>query len=233
MLLSTSTREGRDAQGACTVSGHVLNDEGTPVDGADVTLVYSSGNDYYRFGWARTDANGAFSFAEVPETVDGRFYVDRPDGDGYQSWGNVFVAGAANDFVLQPGLLAASIWRTDRRGWDDWRWLRVETYGSGGGGTTWIAGDAYAMPPDCGYAVAYPWDNQGIEWTSWDPLGVVAGARIPAALRFDQDEGRGAWFAEPYWASGAPGTRTRSSLTTGRRATKHPSMGTRRRPPVG
>src|SRR5450830_40269 len=205
----------RAGSGPCTVTGQVLEFGGTPVAGAEVGLYYTDdAGDMYFFDGVTTDGSGEFAFTGVPETGDGELYVYRGDGDGYQSWGNAFTAGGSNHFVLRPGLVGAEVWRTSDPSWDWWSWLRVETYGSGGGGTTWIdgnvadEGDVYAMQPDCDYAVAYPYDNQGIEWFAGSPLPVTAVAHGGDTMTFDQYEGRGAWMLAPYWASGKPGTRT-------------------------
>ena len=89
------------------------------------------------------------------------------------------------------------------------------TYGSGGGGVTTINGDSsqgsvdgegYVMAPDYDYAVAYPWDNQGIE-SFGSALPVTTGASDGKTMVFDQDNGRGAWIYTPYWQSGKPGTK--------------------------
>jgi hypothetical protein len=205
----------RGVWGPCTVTGRVLEYGGDPAAAAQVVLYYADAEGAARyFDWVTADGNGEFAFTAVPETGNGMFFINRRDGGGYQSWGNAFTAGGANDFVVQPGLAYTDVWRTGEAGWDWWRWLRVETYGSRGGGTTWIdadqgdGGDVYAMAPDCGYAVAYPYDNQGIEWSAWSPLAIIAGQSSGDTMDFDQDDGRGAWIQSPYWGSGKPGTRT-------------------------
>jgi hypothetical protein len=206
--LSTAARA---VTGPCTVTGQVLNLDGNPAAGAEVDLYYSdAAGDSYYFDWIYADSSGEFTFSGVPETSDGEFDVYSGDGDGYQSWGNVFTAAGPNDFVLRPGVVGANVSRTSDPSWNWWQWLRVETYGSSGGGTTWIngeMGDAYAMAPDCDYAVAYPYDNQGIEWSPSSPLAVTSGLHSGVTMDFDQDNGRGAWILSPYWDSGKPGSR--------------------------
>ncbi len=201
--------------GPCTVSGAVLDYDGLAVSGARVDLYYTAGDGtQYYVGSAATGASGAYQFTGVPETDSGSIYAYLPDGSGYQSWGDTFAAGA-NEFTLQPGLTGVEVLRTSEAGWDSWQWVRIETSGSGGGGTTWINGeygDALAMAPDWDYAIAYPYDNQGIEATPDYPVDVTPGVHDGATTTFDQGEGRGAWISSPYWQSGAAGTKAHLAL---------------------
>jgi hypothetical protein len=206
------TTTARTSSGPCEVTGKVLDYGGLGVAGAEVDLYYAdAAGDSYFFGAVSSTSDGSFAFSGVPETTGGELDVFFDNGDGYQSWGNSFTAGWSNYFPLQPGLVDAQVSRTSDSSWNWWTWFRVETYGSGGGGTTWINGDeggSYAMEPDCDYAVAYPYDNQGIEWSTGSPATVTAGAFNGDVLTFDQNEGRGAWIHAPYWDSGKAGTRT-------------------------
>ena len=92
--------------------------------------------------------------------------------------------------------------------------------GQRGGGTTWFSAFpeeeavdwAWAMPPDVDYAIAYPYDNQGIEWRPASSEPVAPGTSSYTTMSFDQLDGRGAWIQTPYWASGKPGTKVRLVL---------------------
>jgi hypothetical protein len=116
---------------------------------------------------------------------------------------------------LRPGMTGAEVVQGSDEDWQGWQSFRLQTMGSGGGGITTNAGDSdegyvdgsgYVMAPDYDYAVAYPWDDQGIEWFGSSPP-VTAGAYDGHTMVFDQDNGRSAWIGAPYWASGKPGTK--------------------------
>jgi hypothetical protein len=199
----------RGSSGPCTVDGTLLDYDGVPVSGAQVDLWYRDAQGaYHFFDWTTTGGSGTFVFTGAPETTDAGLYVSREDGDGYQSWNNSLVAGV-NPIVIQPGRAYAEVARTSDEAWNGWDWVRVETYGSGGGGTTWLNGESggvWAAPPDCDYAVAYPWDNQGIEWWAPSPLTIGAGTTNSSIIIFNQDDGRSVFIDAPYWASGKAGT---------------------------
>jgi hypothetical protein len=199
----------RTGTGPCTVTGRVLAADGSVAAGAEVDLWYTDAADVDQFiGYTLTDGTGAFSFPGAPATTAGEIDVFFTDGNSCQSWNDTFAAGS-NDFTLQPGTTAAEVLRTDDAGWNSWEWARIETWGSQGGGTTWItdSGDALVMAPDYDYAVAYPYDNQGIEWNADDALSVMPGMSDGLTMTFDQNDGLGAWLGLPYWTSGKAGTK--------------------------
>jgi len=203
----------RTATGPCTVTGRVLGFDNRPLAGVGVVLSYRDSSDaWYFVDSVSTSADGSFAFVGVPETNWGEIDAYLVDGDGYHSWGNTFTAAGPNDFQLRPGVTGVQTVRSAYSGWNWWQWLRVETWGSRGGATTWLDGgngDAFVMAPDYDYAIAYPYDNQGIEWSASAPLSVVPGASVGNSMTFDQDaDGRGAWIQSPYWQSGKAGTRT-------------------------
>jgi hypothetical protein len=207
--------------GSCALSGHVYGFSGTAAAGAEVDLFYPDGSGSYMLAdWTTADGLGYFEFTNLPETSDAYFEVWVDDDHAFQSWGNAVTAAGPNTFTFQPGVLGANVVRTSDPGWNWWRWVRIETWGSAGGGTTWlndpeedgVADWAWAMPPDGDYAIAYPYDNQGIEWRPASAAPVLSGALSHTTMQFDQADGRGAWIKTPYWASGKPGTSVRLVL---------------------
>ena len=207
----------RAATGPCTVTGHVFDFGGTALAGVEVDLWYTNSSDVDEFvAWVDTDNTGMFTFTGVPETTAGELDVWTGSGDdGFFSTGNTFTAAGPNDFTLRPGMTGAEVLEGTDETWQGWQSFRLVTYGSGGGGVTTINGDSsqgsvdgegYVMAPDYNYAVAYPWDNQGIE-SFGSALPVTTGASDGKTMVFDQDNGRGAWIYTPYWQSGKPGTK--------------------------
>jgi hypothetical protein len=200
----------RAATGPCTVTGTVLDYSGAPVAQAEVDLYNDAGGTDRYLGYVLTDANGAFSLGDVPETTAGEIDVFLADGSGYQSWYKTFTAAGPNDFTLQPGLTGAKVLPSTDSNWTGFTSFRLETWGSVGGGTTIINGDSglgYVMPPDYDYAVAYPWPGQGIEWSAASSMSALPGVTDANTMVFDQADGRGAWVGSPWWASGKPGTK--------------------------
>jgi hypothetical protein len=201
----------------CTITGHVFGFDGGAVAGAAVDLLYVDASDALCYvGSTSTGLDGSFQFSAVPETTEGIIAVSLEGGSALQSWGNTFTASGPNNFELQPGLTGVQTVRSVNPKWNTWQQLRVETYGSKGGGTTWVDGGngmANVLAPDCDYAVAYPYDNQGIEWRPSLPLSVVPGAQTAESMTFDQDaDGRSAWISSPYWQSGKAGTKIKVTL---------------------
>jgi len=202
----------REATGPCTVTGRVLTYGGNLLPGVEVDLWYwdDAGQSHF-VDRMDTDSNGAFHFTGVPKTTDGEIdvYTDG-GGGGYWSWGNTFTAAGPNDFTLRPGLTAAQVVKTSDKNWNGFTSFRFDTWGSVGGGTTVINSDygvGYVMAPDYDYAVAYPWDNQGIEWNAASALPVTPGVSDGLTMVFDQANGRSTYFGAPYWVSGRPGTK--------------------------
>ena len=205
--------------GPCTVTAHVLNMAGAAVPAAWVELWYKDVFGVWQYvGEAQTDAAGLVTFVNVPETTLGELDASLADGNEYYSWGNTFTAAGPNDFTLRPASTGASVFRTSDSAWNWWNWVSIETRGTLGGATTWtqdavsspiVSASPFVMAPDYSYAVGYPYDNQGIEWSTSPALGVTTGvADGRTSMNFDQSNGRGAWFWSPYWASGKAGTRT-------------------------
>jgi hypothetical protein len=202
----------RATTGPCTVTGHVFDFAGNPLAGAEVDLWYSDTGGL----WVLTDATGMFTFTSVPEAASGELVV-WPDSSGntaFYSVNDTFTAAGPNDFTLRPGMTGAEVDEGTDDYWLGWQSFRLQTMGSGGGGIATNAGDSsegyvdgsgYVMAPDYDYGVAYPWDDQGIEWFG-SALPVTAGAYDGHTMVFDQDNGRGAWIGAPYWESGKAGT---------------------------
>ncbi len=194
------------ASGPCTVNGTLLDFAGAPAPWTWVELSTSEGGDETWIGAALTGGDGSFVITGVPETTTGELRATVGKAT-YRSAGHVFTAAGPNTVVLRPGHIDVAL-----KLHKDTRWrppFLVETWGGRGGARTWVDGDrgaAAALAPDCISAVAYPYNNQGIEW-SGAAIGVAPGVRA-GAITFDQAQARGAWFSSPQWHSGAPGTRT-------------------------
>jgi hypothetical protein len=207
--------------GPCTVSGSVLEFGGGPLADAWVDLYYDDAGVIRYFDGVMTDASGAFSFESVPETSDGELWVYFADGSAYQSWGNSFTSGE-NNVVLRPGHLGVALSLLPGSSWTPP--LRIETYGSKGGGTSWLGtlpGVATAMAPDCQYAVAYLGHNRGIEWSAPTPsptpspspaaIEVVPG-ELGETMSFAEADARGTRILTPRWSSGKPGSSVKLAL---------------------
>ena len=198
----------RAATGPCTVTGHAYDFAGNPLTGVEVDLWYSDTGGF----WVDTDATGMFTFTNVPAAASGELDV-WPDSSGttvFSSINDTFTAAGPNDFTLRPGMTGAEVLKTSDTEWNGFTKFRLDTWGSAGGGSTIVPGDSgfgYVMAPDYYYAVAYPWDNQGIEWSTASALPVTPGASDGLTMVFDQANGRGAWVGAPYWASGKPGSK--------------------------
>jgi hypothetical protein len=205
----------RAATGPCTVTGKVLDFAGNPLTSVEVDLYYSDGTGRHLFDWIDTDGSGAFAFSSVPVTTNGEIAVHSNDGSGFYSWGNAFTAAGPNDFTVQPGMTGAEIFKSSDPNWNGFTSFDLETWGSAGGGSAIITGDAgagYVMAPDYDYAVAYPWDNEGIEWTSDMNFPVTPGANDGVTIPFDQTySGRSTNMGPTY--SGNPGTKTHIVLS--------------------
>ncbi len=192
--------------GPCTVTGTALGYGGNPLPSVKVYLWYEDGSGEQ----TTTDGSGAFAFANVPETTDAEFDVWIDDYDGYWSWNNPFTAAGPNAFTLQPGMTGAQVVRTSDKNWNGFTSFQLDTWGSGGGGSTYISGDngfGYVAAPNYEYAVAYPWENQGIEWNAASALPVTPGTSDGLTMVFAQTNGRSTYVGAPYWASGKPGSK--------------------------
>jgi hypothetical protein len=196
----------RAATGPCIVTGHAFDFAGNPLAGVEVDLWYSDTGGF----WVDTDANGMFTFASVPEATSGELVV-WPDSSGntvLYSINDTFTAAGPNDFTLRPGMTGAEVAKTSDKNWNGFASFRLDTWGSAGGGSTVINSDSgfgFVMAPDYDYAVAYPWDNQGIEWNAASALPVTPGMSDGLTMVFDQANGRSAYVGAPYWVSGKPG----------------------------
>lgn len=201
--------------GPCTVTGQVLALDGSAEAGAEVDLWYTDAadNDQY-IGTATTDAQGDFTYTGAPATTQGEIDAYFTDDNGCQSWNDTFTQNGPNNFTLRPGATTAEVLRTDS--YDGWGWseARIDTYGTDGGGTTWVTDSSNAtvtthalvMAPDYDYAVAYPYANQGIEWNAPETLPVTPGTSDGQTMTFDEANGRTAWIESPYWQSGKAGS---------------------------
>ncbi len=198
----------RAATGLCTVTGHAFDFAGNPLAGVEVDLWYSDTGGF----WVDTNANGMFTFASVPEATSGELVV-WPDSSGntvLYSINDTFTAAGPNDFTLRPGMTGAEVAKTSDKNWNGFTSFRLDTWGSAGGGSTVINSDSgfgFVMAPDYDYAVAYPWDNQGIEWNAASALPVTPGMSDGLTMVFDQANGRSTYVGAPYWVSGKPGTK--------------------------
>jgi hypothetical protein len=198
--------------GPCTVAGQVLAADGSAAVGADVELWYTAAGDIDTYiGSATTDDQGDFTYGGAPVTAAGEIDVYFTDDNGCQSWNDTFTAAGPNDFTLQPGTTGAEVLRTDDADGRAWQWAGIQTWGSAGGGTSWISGsgDALVMAPDYDYAIAYPYANQGIEWNAGDVLPVTPGQSDGLTMTFDQLDALTAWIQTPYWTSGKAGSAVR------------------------
>lgn len=188
---------------SCTVTGELQTFAGDPVNGAWVELFAQGGDDATWLAATLTDEQGAFSFNSVPECASAELRVRR-DGSTYRSLGHRFTAAGPNRVLLRPGHIGISFITTS----SSWRPpLLVETWGSGGSTRMWLnsrQGQVDALAPACEYAVAYPFNNQGVEW--FGDVAVAPGQRSET-VTFNQADARSAWFATATWASGAPGSR--------------------------
>jgi len=203
-------RLGVITNGPCTVTGVVQDHAGAPVGGALVVWGYYDADGDWIFGnQVETQADGSFTFDGVIATTDGELDVSLSDEAGYQAWSLTFSAPpAANDFVLRPGIVPFSTTRSSNPSWDYWDGVVVDTWGSGGGGTTTLAetGNAYVMPADYDYAVVYYFSNQAVEWVGGSPIPVAAGGTGATPIEVSQSDAQSVLVTKPYWASGKPGT---------------------------
>lgn len=156
-----------------SVWGGVFEFGGAPIVGADAVMVVSQGSDPVWWGTAQTDASGAFLFSGSP-TGTAAISVALPQSSAasaYHAWGIPLQQDSQWLIGLYPGLAPFSTTRTSSKGWDTWRTVYVETYGSEGGADTELGevGLAHVMPPDYGYACVYYYDNQGVEWNQSTP----------------------------------------------------------------
>jgi hypothetical protein len=196
--------------GPCTVTGVVQDHSGAPVGGVLVDWGYYDADGDWIFGnEVETQADGSFTFDGVIATTDGELDVYLSDEAGYQAWSLTFSAPPAeNDFVLQPGIVPFSTTRSSNPAWNYWDGVVVDTWGSGGGGTTTLAetGSAYVMPPDYDRAVIYYFANQAVEWDGGSLIPVAAGGTGGTPIDVSQSDAQSVLVTKPYWASGKPGT---------------------------
>ena len=227
------------ATGPCTVTGTVRDFYGDVLPNVEVDLYYRDGKGVTQtFGWVDTDDTGVFTFTGVPETTDGEIdvYPDASTDEGFWTWGNTFTQAGPNEVDMQPGFTGAQIVKSSQAGWNSFTSFGLETSGCAGGGLTTVdsgGGVAYVMAPDYSYAIAYPWDNQGIEWSAAAAMPVTPGANDSQTIVFRQSKAQSAYYAGVYLWGGSPGAKSGWSSGTGRRGTARASTASPSRLPGG
>jgi hypothetical protein len=196
----------------CTISGTVLNFDGTPMAGAEVDWGYvDAGSSVSGANYTFTDGAGHFALSSVTITAAGLVNVFPANTDNYlQRSGLNFVDGAA--FIVQPGQITFT---TDHgAGGSPWTSVHVETYGPGGTSRTVLgptnptdlSGPVMATSASVDHAVAYWFINEGKELALPAPIAVTPGTTSAGSLTIGE-AGAQLIDVQSQWASGAPGSR--------------------------
>jgi hypothetical protein len=193
----------------CTISGIVLNFDGTPMSGANVYWGYEQtpGSWITTFGtFATTNAAGQFTLTGVLVTSAGTL-------DVYPASSNDFMRRVALNFVdgatfpIRPGHVTFT---TDHAAaGTPWTSVSFEAYGPGGVGATaftTLSGDVPAVATSIDHAVAYWFINEGKELVLPASIAVTPGALSPSGITMSE-AGAQLIDVQSQWASGAPGSR--------------------------
>jgi len=194
----------------CTISGTVLNFDGTPMAGADVYWGYETtpGSWYSIFGGhVAADGAGHFTLTNVLVTTAGTLDVyPATSQDYFRRPALNFVDGAT--FAIQPGHVPFT---TDHAAaGTPWTSVTVETYGPGGLSGTSISsmsGTSPAIATSVDHAVAYWFVNEGKELTLPSPIAVTPGTQSASGFTISEAGAPLVSVLSPAWESGAPGTK--------------------------
>ncbi len=205
--------------GPLTVTGTALTPTGAAAAGAYVEWgYYTDSGDWVYGNSATTDASGAFTFTGVIATAKGT--LDVYPADSGDVWGRDAVAfssgAAAGAYDVKPGRVAFV--NTDRTG-SDYTDIRVYVLGDGGYCRTIVTrqtAEVAALAPNVSYATiryrdAYQVSFGGGEW--WEAtIPVAAGTLSASQITFSERNAHWMGVLEPYWGSGAPGTKVTLAL---------------------
>lgn len=204
--LATSVRA------TCTISGTVLNFDGTPMANAEVDWGYDNAGSPVYGGLGTTNAAGQFSLLNVLVTATGTLDVFPAGSTLYLERSALnFTDGAS--FVIRPGYVTFT---TDHAApGTPWTSVYVQTYGPGGiSGTALrpvnlsdVSGTVMATSTSVDHAVAYWFINEGKELTLPSPIAVTPGALSTSGFTISEGGSQFISVTSPAWASGAPGTK--------------------------